>query len=203
MKNNKIVLSFVIVFLICYMAVASAMIYRIESSKKYDDMLYAKIQEEYKSISELDKQLINEINTIDDYIEIYNSNKNVIGKITIKKINLEYPILYETTDELLKIAPTRYCGPAPNGIGNLVIVGHNYYDGTQFSNLNKLKIGDKIIITDLTNNSCTYEIYEKRVILPTDFSFIEQAKYTTESLVTLLTCINGLDNRLIIKCREI
>lgn len=203
MKNSKMFLCFFIVVLISYMAVSLAVIYRIESSKKYDEILYSQIQEEYKRINEENEKVVNEIPVIDDYIQVYNSNINVIGKISIEKINLEYPILYETTDELLKIAPTRYCGPAPNGIGNLVIIGHNYYDGTQFSNLNKLKIGDKVIITDMTNYSCTYEVYEKEIILPTDFSFIDNNKYKTESFVTLLTCINGINNRLIVKCKEI
>ena len=203
MKNSQIVLCFIIVILIAYMAVASAVIYRLEGLRKYDDVLYSQIQKEYTTINEGEKQIVDNLQSLNEYVETCNLNMNVIGKISIEKINVEYPILYETTDELLKIAPTRYCGPTPNGLGNLVIVGHNYYDGTHFSNLNKLKIGDKIVITDITNHSCTYKVYEKEVIKPTDFSFIEQNKNATESMVTLLTCINGLKNRLIIKCKEI
>ena len=41
---------------------------------------------------------------------------NVIGKIIIPKININYPIIKETTTEYLKIAPTKYCGPEVNEI---------------------------------------------------------------------------------------
>lgn len=47
---------------------------------------------------------------------ITQSNKDpfVIGLIQIDKINLSYPILSTTTDELLKISPCRFYGPMPN-----------------------------------------------------------------------------------------
>jgi len=40
----------------------------------------------------------------------------VIGLIKIDKINLVYPILSQTTPELLKLSPCRYFGPMPNEI---------------------------------------------------------------------------------------
>ena len=49
-----------------------------------------------------------------------------IGVIEIPKINLSYGILNKTTDEILKLSPTKFWGPDPNKIGNLCIVGHNY-----------------------------------------------------------------------------
>lgn len=47
---------------------------------------------------------------------ITQSNKDpfVIGLIQIDKINLSYPILSTTNDELLKISPCRFYGPMPN-----------------------------------------------------------------------------------------
>ena len=72
----------------------------------------------------------------------------------------------------MKIAPTKYSGPRPNGLGNFVIIGHNYYDGTHFSDLFKLRIGDKIYITDLTGYKGEYKVFETKIIEPTDFSCI-------------------------------
>ncbi len=40
----------------------------------------------------------------------------VIGLIEIERIKLLYPILSNTTEELLKIAPCRYAGPMPNQV---------------------------------------------------------------------------------------
>ncbi len=56
-----------------------------------------------------------------------------IGAIEIPKINLSYGILNKTTDEILKLSPTKFWGPDPNKIGNLCIVGHNYRNTKFFS----------------------------------------------------------------------
>jgi len=127
----------------------------------------------------------------------------MIGTIKIEKINLELPILSHYTEELMKVAPTRYAGPNPNCVGNLVIIGHNYYDNTHFSNLNKLTKGDEIIIRDINGIECVYKVCEKEVIAPTDFSCLEYGKDIPKSFVTLVTCTNGTKNRLVIKCEEV
>lgn len=64
----------------------------------------------------------------------------VIGIIKIDKINLIYPILSQTDDELLKISLCRYAGPMPGESGNLCIVGHNYIDNRFFGNLDIIVI---------------------------------------------------------------
>ena len=88
------------------------------------------------------------INSISSY-----SSPFVIGILKIDKINLNYPILSQTNDELLKISLCKFAGPMPNEIGNLCIVGHNYIDNRFFSRLNELITGDEIEIYDLTRNS--------------------------------------------------
>ena len=39
--------------------------------------------------------------------------------LKIDKIKLDYPILSEVSEDLLKIAPCRFAGPLPNNVGNL------------------------------------------------------------------------------------
>lgn len=185
-------------------AISATAIYVTNKSKEYNPELYNKIYEEFEKIGEfkedysdtmnIDKEIIDKINNL-------KQSENVIGKIKIDKIGIEYPILSETTDELMKIAPTKYCGPRPNGVGNLVLMGHNFYDGTQFSNLNYLVNGDKIEITDMSGEAVTYRVYEKSIIEPTDFSCTLQ-NTDVKCIVTLITCINGTDNRLVVKCKE-
>ena len=46
-----------------------------------------------------------------------------LAKINIPSINCEYPILNDSTDELLKIAPCKFWGADPNEVGNFCIVG--------------------------------------------------------------------------------
>lgn len=126
----------------------------------------------------------------------------VIGLIEIEKIKLIYPILSETTTELLKLSPCRYVGPMPNESGNLCIAGHNYVDNKLFSKLNVLKNGDIIKIYDLTGNYLQYSVFEIKEVPSTDTSCTVQNTDSTK-YVTLITCnnVNGL--RLIVKCKNI
>ena len=57
---------------------------------------------------------------IDDYI--------VVEIIRIPKIEVEYPILNETTNLSMKKSITKFWGPNLNEIGNLTLAGHNNYD---------------------------------------------------------------------------
>lgn len=132
-------------------------------------------------------------------------NKNldsfVVGIIEIPKINIHYPILYDTNDEFLKISPCRFDGPYPNNTGNLCIVAHNYDDNRFFSNLYKLSIGDIINIYDLNNKKIVYYVYDKFEILENDTSCINQDTNGKKE-ITLITCNNITKNRLVVKAKE-
>ncbi len=81
-------------------------------------------------------------------VKLNNSDEaNVIGIIQIDKINIEYPILSKTNDELLKISPCKLVSVQdPNKVGNLCIAGHNFDDDRFFSKLSLLDVGDIIKI---------------------------------------------------------
>ena len=84
----------------------------------------------------------------------------VIGTIDIPDINLKYPILEENTAQALETSLVlMYTSQGLNNEGNSVITGHNYRNGTMFSNLNKLTNGDYIYITDNTGRSLKYKVY--------------------------------------------
>ena len=72
----------------------------------------------------------------------------IMAKINIPSIDCYYPILNTTTDELLKIAPTKFHGADPNEVGNFCIVGHNYRSDKFFSHVPDLPLGEIIEITD-------------------------------------------------------
>lgn len=124
-----------------------------------------------------------------------------IGIINIPKINVNYPILSETTEKLLKISPCKFCGPNPNQIGNLCLVGHNYKNSKFFSKIPTLEIGDIIEITDISGKTITYEIYDKYIVEPEDLSCTSQ-KTNNEKHVTLITCTNNNKQRWVIKSKE-
>ena len=158
----------------------------------------------------ISKNLLNSFNlerlySNDNYttIPLNNNGKHfVIGAIEIPSISINYPILSNTNDELLKIAPCRFCGPYPNEIGNLCIAGHNYDDTRFFSNLYKLNIGDEIRIYDSSNSLIKYYIYDKYETNKNDTSCTTQ-NTNEKKEITLVTCNNFNGNRLIVKAREI
>ncbi len=62
--------------------------------------------------------------------------------LTIPKLDISYPVLSKTSDELLKISLNKYWGNGPNNVGNYCIVGHNYANGKLFGKLSQMEIGD-------------------------------------------------------------
>lgn len=126
----------------------------------------------------------------------------VIGIIRIPKIELEYPILEETTKQTMKKAITRFSGGAVNEYGNLALAGHNNKDGTMFGKTKKLEVGDQIELTDLKKQTISYKITEIFVTDPNDVTILATKDEAIRE-VTLITCTNGNKERLIIKAQEI
>lgn len=123
----------------------------------------------------------------------------VIGLIEIPELDVKLPIIGKWSYPLLKISICRYSGPLPNEKGNMVLIGHNYKNGSHFGKLDKLKKGAAIFITDTkTSTRVRYEVYEIKTIAPTDFKALETFKGPNG--LTLLTCINGGNDRQIFRC---
>lgn len=155
-----------------------------------------------KMISEINNELENLNRNKDSeipYIEY--EGYQVIGIIKIEKIDLTYPILNVNNEDSMKKSITRFYGDRLNEIGNITLAGHNNFDGSMFGKLKQLDIGDKIIITDLHNQSITYEIFKKYITDPNDISITNNSEDGIKE-ITLLTCTNGNRNRLIIKAKE-
>lgn len=133
--------------------------------------------------------------------QVQSSVPFVIGIIKIEKINVNYSILSNSSNDLLDISVCRFAGPLPNEIGNLCIAGHNYVDYKFFSRLNELNINDTIKIFDLKGNCMEYEIFNKYEISPIDTSCTNQ-NTNNQRIVTLVTCNNVNGKRLIIQAKE-
>ncbi len=127
---------------------------------------------------------------------------NMVGKIEIPKINAKFPVLEEATPKAIEASVAVFYGPGINEIGNTVIIGHNYRNGTFFSNNKKLAIGDKIYLTDLSGKKVTYTIYKKYTTGTDDFDYaVRDTKGKRE--ITLSTCTDDDSNqRLIIWAKE-
>lgn len=159
----------------------------------------------------LNKEVLSEFNNITNTNQIGELTLNgydVIGKVKIPKIDIEYPILNletsnpEETKVPMRYGIVKYWGGNVNDYGNLSIAGHNNYNGTMFGKTKKMEIGDIVELTDLTNRTIQYKIYDIFVTDPNDVSILKTEDETVRE-VTLITCTNGNKERLILKAREI
>lgn len=161
---------------------------------------------ELEEIIELDKEeyLINKEQNKEKKTNIKTTSNgeeySVIAELDIPTLGINYPILSSTSVELLKIGLNKYWGAEPNQVGNMVVVGHNYKNGTYFSDLNKIKNGEIIKITDLTGKTLEYSVYDTYIIDPYDNRCTSQlTNGNTE--ITLITCYNNGQDRFVVKAR--
>lgn len=122
--------------------------------------------------------------------------------LKIPSLGIEYPVLSDTSDELLKISLNKLWGPEPNEVGNYVIAGHNYKGGKMFGKLPNIKIGDTVEVSDLSGRTITYKVYNTYVVDPTDVQCTSQLTDGKKE-VTLITCTSTGKQRFIVKARAI
>ncbi|WP_443660939.1 sortase [Clostridium algidicarnis] len=156
-----------------------------------------------RNIETINKEFDNKIN----HIKVVESEDkkvmaNVVGKIVINKIILNYPILEGATQKNLNVSITRFCGSKVNSIGNCVLAGHNMKNGSLFGKLSTMEKGDNIILYDNLGKKKEYKIFNIKVVAPTNISVLSQDTNNCR-WVTLITCSNHGKNRLIIQAKEV
>lgn len=171
-------------------------------------------QENVKNETQENTILTNEIapivgveNVIVDNNNSSNENKNtykgfpMVGTIEIPSINLKYPVLENASKSAMEVAVGIYDGPGLNKIGNTTIAGHNYRNGTFFSNNKKLVNNDKIYITDTSGQKVTYIIYKIYTTSPEDSEYLGRDTNGKRE-ISLTTCTDDSQSRLIIWAKE-
>ncbi len=130
------------------------------------------------------------------------------GVLSIPKIDITYPIIASDNQtssvitELLKISLTKYWGPDPNQVGNLCIVGHNYNNKKFFGRLSELENGDLIELTDNSNKTVKYSVYDSYIVNPTEMECTSQIT-DGKTEITLITCTPNGKQRLVVKARAL
>ena len=122
---------------------------------------------------------------------------SVVGRIEIPTINLSYVILDKATPSSIEASVAVSYGPGPNKIGNTVIVGHNYRNGSFFGNNDKLQIGDKVYITDNSGTKIKYNIYNIYETSPDEGDYMVRDTNGIRE-ISLSTCTDNSKARLII-----
>jgi len=191
---KKVINVILILLIIAALVVIGLIIYNYVVSEQNDSNLA-------EVVIEIEEQFENNGNNTEP-VNIQYNGYDVVGIIEIPSINIKYPIINKTNDTTMKYSITKFSGGEINSIGNFTVAGHNNLNGTMFGKIKRLKIGDQIKMTDLYNNTVTYEIFDIYSVDPNDVSCLESVDENTRE-VTLITCTNGHLNRLITKAREV
>ena len=117
-------------------------------------------------------------------------------RIQVPVIKVDAPVVLGDGWEQLKKGVAQHPGTAnPGKPGNAVFSAHNDIFGEIFRDLDKLEVGDQIIL--FTNQrSYTYVVASRSIVEPTD---VEAMAPTSQATVTLISCYPYLvDNKRIV-----
>ena len=217
LKRKKKIYQFAfLISIICVCLLSSYYIYA-----EYDRTKSEEVSQEI--LAEIDNTTINqddgilrvalEADTQEQNVEIQEteSNKYVTQSgatytteavLNIPSLGINYPVLSDTSEELLKISLNKFWGPTPNTVGNYCIVGHNYKNKKMFGKLADIKNGDIVELTDNSGKTIKYAVYNKYVVNPEDVACTSQLTNGNKE-VTLITCTNYGKQRLVVKAREV
>ncbi|WP_413359193.1 class A sortase [Bacillus subtilis] len=128
----------------------------------------------------------------------FDDQKAVIGRITIKSVDLELPIVKGTTNENLLIGAATMRSDQKMGEGNYPLAGHHLKQkNLLFGPLENIKTGAQIVITDFKKDYI-YSVTSKDIISEMDADVIRQ---TNRKEITLITCDKAVktEGRLVVK----
>lgn len=153
---------------------------------------------------EVNQSTNNNIELIGGYITTKDGTKVYTEAIlNIPRLGINYPVLSETSEELLKISVNKFWGPnGPNEVGNYCIVGHNYKSKKMFGRLSEMVDGDIVELTDGSGRTIKYSVYDRYIVDPTDVNCTSQLTNGRKD-ITLITCTNYGKQRLVVKAKEV
>lgn len=155
------------------------------------DKMREEFEEYNKELSTNGQKLVDAFSYQDTNIDLsrYGYSENIVGYINIPNMDVVLPIYLGATKQNLKKGATLLSQtsiPIGGNNTNSVIAAHrNMTTSKMFRNIEKLKIGDEIIITNAWEE-LKYEVIQTKVISPDNIEaiLIQEGK----ELITLVTC---------------
>ncbi len=168
----------------------------------YNTLVSATSEEEIKAIysnaKDYNERLLNNPQTLingksenEDYLSQLKISENtqIIGSVEIPSIGVNLSIYHGTDEPVLQRAVGHLEGsslPIGGESTHTVLTGHTGLPSAKlFTDINKLVLGDKIIIKVL-NQTMIYEVFDMEVVLPEEVDSLLIQKY--RDLATLVTC---------------
>lgn len=163
---------------------------QIEDNDILDDL--------YKKLNEMNTKLYedgqSDLNDIYSYtnpninLSDYGFKENIIGFISIERMNIKLPIYLGASKENMKVGATHltYSSfPIGGKNTNAVIAAHRGSTTPMFKNIHTLQIGDEIIIENF-KETLVYKVESTKIITPNE---IDQILIRPEKdMITLLSC---------------
>ena len=197
MKIKEKILNFLIILIVVALYIAVFMfIYSNFRERKRQELAGGIIDKIDKVIKENDGEVMPEAK-----VNYGGFKYTILGKLTIKKINIYQPILKENTAGAYNTALVKMAGPNLNENGNVSIGGHNFMRGNYFIKINRLVKNDIVTVTDLSGRKLNYYVYEYGVVDKNSASYLAQPDNKNEKIVTLVTCTKGGKERYYVKAR--
>ena len=133
-------------------------------------------------------------------IQVSKTNSKPPVELNLKSISRTLPIkqtiIQENKWEIYEDGASHLSSSSnPGDIGNIILYGHNTPDRLGF--LNKVKIGDEIILKNSDGITFSYKVNSIKTVNPSDIG--ELTRFTKETL-TIYTCTGFADlKRLVVK----
>ncbi|MDE5648747.1 MAG: class D sortase [Oscillospiraceae bacterium] len=188
----------VVILAICSGIIAGASYIPVQKIKAAADLVFSANygHEQINEIKYTEKEVESQLD--DGSKIIYPSFGAQYATIKIDSIDLEAPVYFGSTDELLKLGVCQYLGSVFIGEkGNVVLDAHC---NTFFLNLGDVKVGDIIVLTT-SYGEFTYKMKESTIFKDTNNELIAP---TSDDRLTLYTCYGNLlgptEDRLAVIC---
>lgn len=117
-----------------------------------------------------------------------------IGYLSIPSLKLELPVMSDWNYEKLDTAPCRYFGTMKGE--SLVLLAHNYPQ--HFGKIGDLEIGEAISFTDMEGTTYQYQVAAHETLAASATAEMIQTDYA----LTLFTCTNDSQNRVVVRCQR-
>lgn len=127
--------------------------------------------------------------------EVQMDGISYVGYLSIPALKLELPVIGESTEENLEIAPCRFFGTVYQK--NFVIGGHRYR--RHFRKLSTLGYGERLSFTDVEGNAYIYEVTECEVLEPNQAEYLCSGDWD----LSLFTCTPGGLTRVVLRCLRV
>lgn len=127
--------------------------------------------------------------------EIQVDGISYVGYLSIPALNLELPVISESTEQNLEIAPCRFFGTVYQK--DFVIGGHRYR--RHFRKLSTIGYGERLSFTDVEGNVYIYEVAECEVLEPNQAEYLCSGDWD----LSLFTCTPGGMTRVVLRCLRV